>query len=370
MFLNRTSFFYNYFKKINDSLLSFNSSFDIQKIKIHMDVSKKKDIQDISFLDENIQSFIFKNYFYTYSFQHPAFPTILKMGSSSQILTSSIEQNGIQLLYLILFFQYFCNKNITQEVYYYPTSFKKVFSKNPLSPREVNSGVTFIEKAEAQHIHNGKVVLFRKEEVYKVCIHELIHSFHMDYPLIIHSHTMKSELCSNYPILLNEAYTESLATMLNLYFVYLQKERFMNKYGMYNIPENYVINVTKLRVMFKNELNYELGLSKKVLNHNGLKYNELYKLVKDDVCLKEFLQHTNVFSYYVLKPLILNNIDFYDNFMKNYTNHGFINHNGINVLEQYILEILKDKNSHYVKSLKRAKIGSSRSLRMVFYQLN
>ncbi len=122
--------------------------------------------------------------------------------------------------------------------------------------------------------------------------------------------------------------------------------------------------------MFKNELNYELGLSKKVLNHNGLKYNELYKLVKDDVCLKEFLQHTNVFSYYVLKPLILNNIDFYDNFMKNYTNHGFINHNGINVLEQYILEILKDKNSHYVKSLKRAKIGSSRSLRMVFYQLN
>ena len=121
--------------------------------------------------------------------------------------------------------------------------------------------------------------------------------------------------------------------------------------------------------MFKNELNYELGLSKKVLNHNGLKYNELYQLVKTDTCLKKFLQHTNVFSYYVLKPLILNNIDYYDNFMKNYTNNGFIKNEGINVLEQYILEILKDENSHYVKSLKRAKINSSRSLKMVFYQM-
>ncbi len=370
MFLNRNSFFYNYFKKLNHHNFLFNKIFDINKIKITFEVSKKNAIQDISFLDENMKGYIFKKYFYTYIFQHSGFPTILKMGSSSQFLTTSIERNGIQLLYLILFFQYFCNKNMMQEVYYYPTLFKKQFSKNPLSPREVNSGVTFIEKAEAQHIHNGKIVLFRKEEVYKVCIHELIHSFHMDYPLIIHSHTMKSELCSNYPILLNEAYTESLATMLNLYFVYLQKERFMNKYGVYNIPENHIINVTKLRAMFKNELNYELGLSKKVLNHNKLKYNELYKLVKTDTCLKEFLQHTNVFSYYVLKPLILNNIDFYDNFMKNYTNHGFINKEGIHILEKYILEILKDENSHYVKSLKRAKIGSSRSLKMVFYQIN
>ena len=369
MFLKRLSFFYTYFKKINHSLFLFNKIFDIHKIKITIHVSKKKDIQDISFLDQNIQSFIFKNYVYTYSFQHSGFPTILKMGSSSPFLTPLIERDGIQLLYLILFFQYFCNKNVTQEVYYYPTSFKKVFSKNPLSPREVNSGVTFIEKAEAQHNHNGKVVLFRKEEVYKVCIHELIHSFHMDYPLIIHSHSMKSELCSNYPILLNEAYTESLATMINLYFVYLQKEGYMNKYGIYHMSENYIIDIMKLRRMFKNELNYELRLSKKVLYHNGLKYNELYQLVKRDTCLKKFLQHTNVFSYYVLKPLILNNIDYYDNFMKNYTNQGFINENGINVLEQYILEILKDENSHYVKSLKRAKIGNSRSLKMVFYQM-
>jgi hypothetical protein len=384
-FLQRNSFFYTFFKKLNHHIFLFNKLFDINKIKITFEVSKKSDIQNISFLDENIQSFIFKNYVYTYTFQHSGFPTTLKIGSPGQILTTrledrrsssssresspSFERDGIKLLYLILCFQHFCNKNVAQEVYYYPTSFKKVFSKNPLSPREVNSGVTFIEKAEHHHTHNGKVILFRKEEVYKVCIHELIHSFHMDYPLIMHSHNMKSELCSNYPILLNEAYTESLATMLNLYFVYLQKERFMNKYGIYNIPEHHIINVTKLRAMFKNELNYELGLSKKVLNHNGLKYNELYQLVKTDTCLKKFLQHTNVFSYYVLKPLILNNIDFYDNFMKNYTKDGFINRDGINVLEQYILGILKDENSHYVKSLKRAKIGSSRSLKMVLYQM-
>ncbi len=370
MFLTRNSFFYNLYKNMNKSLIDFNKIFDIQKIKITFEVAKKNIIQDISFLDSEIQSHIFKNYIYTYTFQLPSFPTKLKMGSSSQILTPSIERTGIKLLYLILYFQYFCNKNLIQEIYYYPSSFKKVFSKNPLSPREVNSGVTFIENVEHQHKHNGKIVLFRKEEVYKVCIHEMIHSFHMDYPLIIHSHTMKSELCSNYPILLNEAYTESLATMLNLYFVYLQKEHFMSPYGIYNIPEHYIFNINKLRAMFKNELNYELGLSKKVLNHNGLKYDELNKLVKEDSCLKKFLQHTNVFSYYVLKPLILNNIDYYDDFMKNYTNNGFMKNEGIQILEDYILNIMRNNDSHYVKSLKRAKISTSRSLKMVFYQMN
>ncbi len=370
MFLKRNSFFYTFYQKINKSIIEFNPLFDISKIKITFELTKKNAIQDISFLDSEIQSHIFKNYIYTYIFTHPSFPTKLKMGSSSQILTPSIERDGIKLLYLILYFQYFCNKNLIQEIYYYPSVFKKVFSKNPLSPREVNSGVTFIERAENQHQHNGKIVLFRKEEVYKVCIHEMIHSFHMDYPLIIHSHSMKSELCSNYPILLNEAYTESLATMLNLYFVYLQKERFMTSYGVYHIPEHFVINITKLRAMFKNELNYELGLSKKVLYHNGLKYDELYKLVKEDSCLKTFLQHTNVFSYYVLKPLILNNIDFYDDFMKNYTNYGFMKKEGIEVLENYILNNMKEQNSHYVKSLKRAKIRTSRSLKMVFYQMS
>ncbi len=369
MFLTRTSFFYNLYKNLNYSLFQFNNIFDTSKIKITFEVAKKSSIQDISFLDSEIQSYIFKNYIYIYNFEHSSFKTTLKIGSSSQICSPYLKSEGTKLLYLILFLQYFFGKNNKQTIYYYPTLFKKQFSKNPLSPREVNSGVTFIEKAESHHTHNGKIVLFRKEEVYKVCIHELIHSFHMDYPLILHSHNMKSELCSNYPILLNEAYTESLATLLNLYFVYLQKERFMNAYGIYNIPQHYIFNVNKLRTMFKNELNYEMGLSKRVLEHNGLKYDELYKLVKSDVCLKKFLQHTNVFSYYILKPLILNDIDYYDDFMKNYTNSGFVKNEGINVLEQYIINKLKEEKSNYVKSLKRAKISTSRSLKMVHYQM-
>ncbi len=369
MFLKRNSFFYNLYTNLNKCIYQFNQLFDIHKIKITFELAKKNSITDISFLDSDIKSYIFKNYIYIYNFEHPSFKTVLKIGSASQICTPYLESEGIKLLYLILLLQYFFEKNIKQTVYYYPTTFKKLFSKNVLSPREVNSGVTFIEKAEHQHQHNGKIVLFRKEEVYKVCIHELIHSFHMDYLLIMHSHTMKSELCSNYPILLNEAYTESLAILLHLYFVYLQKERYMDKNGIYHIPEHYIINVTKLRVMFKNELNYEIGLSKKVLNHNGLKYDELNQLVKEDSCLKKFMQHTNVFSYYILKPLILNHIDFYDDFMKNYTKNGFIENNGIYILEQYILNNMKDKNSHYVKSLKHAKLHNSRTLKMVYYQM-
>ncbi len=372
MFLEKSSFFYNFYKNFNKSIINFNKFFDINKTKIQFTLLKKSVLNEISFLDPYIKSHIYKNYIYAYKFSHSSFKTVFYFASSSQILTPYIKNEGLRLYYLILLFQYFCNKSINQQIYYYPSSFKKEFPKSissSLSPREVNSGVTFIENASHHHLNNGKIILFRKEEVYKVCIHELIHSFHMDYPLIIHSKRVHNNLCSNYPILLNEAYTEALATMINLYLVYLMKEKLFDKSGIININDNYIINVNKLRIMFKNELSYELGLSKEILKHNGLKYNELNKLVKEDVCLKEFSQSTNVFSYYVLKPLLLNDIDYYDNFMKNNTNNGFIIKDSINILESYVLETLRNEKSHYVKSLKNAILHKSRSLKMVYYQL-
>ena len=61
MFLQNSSFFYNFYKNLNKSISEFNQLFDIDKIKITFEMAKKSTIQDISFLDPSIQSYIFKS---------------------------------------------------------------------------------------------------------------------------------------------------------------------------------------------------------------------------------------------------------------------------------------------------------------------
>jgi len=87
---------------------------------------------------------------------------------------------------------------------------QKTFS---LSGDQVNTGVTY------HYSHKSDIYLWRKEEIIKVCIHELIHSLDWD--------TRKSEdaivsifnneLDINKNILLSEAYTEAWAEILNCY---------------------------------------------------------------------------------------------------------------------------------------------------------
>ncbi len=365
-FLDRTSYFYTLYEKINKHIYDFD--YDIKNVKVNMIVTNKNELNEISFLDESIQYYIQKNFVYTYVFSYVGYSTKLYIGSVSQV---KIPKTGYLLLYLILLLQKVFHKEIEQNIYYYPTPFKKQYKnkiyKSGLTPKEVNSGVTFLEHIHNHHHKNGKIILFRKEEVYKVLIHELIHSFHLDYPLVSHSMRLTKDICSNYPVLLNEAYTESLATMINMYFVYLKNEKCL-KDIRFKMKSGYIINVDKLNSMFKYELKYELGLCKKVLELNHLRYNEIWKLIKDDSCLKNFEQQTNVFSYYVLKPLLLGNMDYYDRFMSQYTKDGLIMSEGIQILENHVYNTMRDDKSYLVKLLRRSTIHKTNSLKMVYHQ--
>ncbi len=279
---------------------------------------------------------------------------------------------GAKMLYIILLMQRIFQKECKQIIYYYPVPKKKSFTQNLqiLTPKEVNSGVTFLENRHNHDHMNGKIILFREEEVFKVLIHELIHSFHLDYELVMHSMRLKNDLCSNYPILLNEAYTEAFATMINLYLVYWEKRK-SKKGKEKEEKENKIESKEKkiLQKMFRAELTYELGLARKILQLNGMKSADLWKLVKDDTCLKRFMQQTNVFSYYILKPLLLSNMEFYDRFMTQYTRNGVIQREGIQILENYIVGLLRDPNSSFVKLLKSSQEHNTRTLRMVYWKL-
>jgi hypothetical protein len=82
-----------------------------------------------------------------------------------------------------------------------------------LSGEQVNTGVTY------HYSHKSDIYLWRKEEIVKVCIHELIHS--LDWDIRKSEDNIQSifnkKLKINKEILLSEAYTEAWAEILNCY---------------------------------------------------------------------------------------------------------------------------------------------------------
>ncbi len=347
-FLHPKSYFLTFFQKVN----LLHQSFPLPKITTSILPISSNALDDISFLAPEIKTYIEETYTHFHVFQYHR--------TTFQIASKIKVKEAHHLFRIILLLQAFFGKsNCTLCVSYYPTPFRKEIlnsskpsssKKSGLTPREVNSGVTFLESREHQHKHNGEVVVFRKEEHLKVLIHELIHSFHLDYELVAHSRKTQRDLCTNYPILLNEAYTESLATLFYIYF---------------SLPPPTSLSTTLFKSLFKKELKYELGMAKKILKLNGMNARDLSSIVKEDgACKAHFYQHTNVFSYYLLKPLLLYHMDFFDMFMKKHTKCGKIKKSGVDVLEKFVFSILEDASGSFIQDIEKSQVNRSKSLRM------
>ena len=89
------------------------------------------------------------------------------------------------------------NKNNKQVLYYFPTPLKKRINNDThiLGVNECNTGYSNLkslyEKKEDIHCchSNGNIYIFRKEEHYKVLIHELIHACYKDQDMILSNET-------------------------------------------------------------------------------------------------------------------------------------------------------------------------------------
>ena len=241
------------------------------------------------------------------------------------------------------------DKNI-QKVTFFETEQKKVFPKkknNILSPNEINSGLTFLDFHK-----NGDIILYRKQEILKVLIHELIHSNLID-EKIIFSKNMKdfsNLFCVKYDILLNEAFTESFATILNIFYIHI----------------NAKFNIKLLDVMFYNELLYSTYISTKIMNYYDI--NNIDDVIKNNtLCKTIFPQKTNVFAYYILKNIILkNHIDLGKILSKYDLNNDYKINNEycVNALIKLILNNIKflDNKSFIVND-------KNKSLRMCLYEI-
>ena len=335
--LNQTNirynvFFYNLYENMKKEMLKININ-EIEAEKISISVNNY--FEDNQFTSEEIKKYIFENLKYCYKFQYENNTIIFFCKKNIRKIPKKIYDMFVIIKLLKILFK----RNSEQKIIYFETDKKKKLpSKNKiLGPNEVNSGLTYLDFHK-----NGDIILYRKEELLKVLIHELIHSNLIDKELIFSNKSKKINdiICSNYKILLNEGFTETFATIINIFYIHIKLN----------------LDLKYLNIMFQNEINYSNYITNKIIKfYNIEKIDNIIKI--NNKCSEYFLQETNVISYYLFKNILLNNhLELGKILLNNNKNYQINNENAIieiiNLIESNIDKIkiynFKDKN----KSLK------------------
>jgi len=175
------------------------------------------------------------------------------------------------------------------EINIWNTNFKKELPHqcSQLQPININSGSTLPGK----YIH-----LWRHEELYKVLIHEMIHTFFLDFRdtgLIDKYIRSNYNISTNSPVYIWESYTELLAVIIHS--IYISKSI------------NHAINLISVETYF----NY--FQCAKLLNH--FKCDNLNDL-QNNKCTISY--NTDVFSYFFIKTALLHSLNDTIQFMIDY----------------------------------------------------
>jgi hypothetical protein len=207
------------------------------------------------------------------------------------------------------------------EIYYFPLEVNKYFPKKgetEFREEHVNTGCTFID--------SGKIYLWRREEIEKVFIHELIHAWNFDRSIINQEDRwfnkyMKEETIVKREININESYTEWWAEIYYIMLENMQKrereiKRKKNRKSI-NINEEIVKKV--IESVKKQEI-YSIIQTARILKWLGMTHwKELRKSNNKEN--NEFRQNTGVFSYYCMKSLLLHDRENYVKFIHTIQNN-------------------------------------------------
>lgn len=194
-----------------------------------------------------------------------------------------------------------CSKTIT--IYFYFTSLEKKLPQNNidiLSQEHVNTAFTTTCPI------NSEIIIFRKEEWFKVFIHETFHNFGLDFSDMNNNDCHNYILSSLFPVKsevnLYEAYSEFWAEIMNALFCSFHSLKNKNDIELFIKNAELFINL---------ERTYSLFQLIKVLKYIGLPngYRDLYLNNDKSIIARQNLykENTNVLSYYIIKTILIIN---------------------------------------------------------------
>ena len=191
-----------------------------------------------------------------------------------------------------------CSESLVS--YFYFTSLTKSLPSSNISILdEIHVNTAFTRTCPRE----SEIIVFRKEEWFKVFIHETFHNFALDFSdmnndtvhkCILNIFKVKSD------VNLYESYTEFWAEIMNALFC---------SYFSIKDKTNVADFLSTAEFFINFERTYSFFQLVKTLDFMGLSYNDLYSDTQHSTMLRENLykEKTNVLSYYILKTIIINN---------------------------------------------------------------
>jgi hypothetical protein len=188
-----------------------------------------------------------------------------------------------------------------QHITFFLTPFKKKLNNsntNVLGAKNVNSGFTY------PYLINGITFIYRKEEFFKVFIHESIHyygidkalhkdfskdpNYNINYNKFINLFNINDHDIVN--ISINEGLTEYWTFIIHLIALSYKKSITLANF------------INKFENLYKLELLHIIFQVVKILNYNKLTYSQF--LTKSSA---KYRETSHIFSYYIVKTLLVYN---------------------------------------------------------------
>uniref|UniRef100_A0A6C0DXN2 Uncharacterized protein n=1 Tax=viral metagenome TaxID=1070528 RepID=A0A6C0DXN2_9ZZZZ len=206
-------------------------------------------------------------------------------------MDASVKKMYVWLYVATPFFESPCSPSMT--VYWYLSNHKKMVPAvkgKIIEEVHVNTAFTYPCPLTANCIY-----LFRKEEWFKVFIHECFHSFGLDFSHMRENRVderIRKTFHISCDVRFSEAYTEVWAEILNIVFICV---------GEYSDHEP-AIRISKLKraidMRLHDEVAYSMFQMCKVLKHNQMVYENFFRS-------NSYREGSNVFSYFVLKTIFI-----------------------------------------------------------------
>ena len=263
---------------------------------------------------------------------------------------------------------YECSRNLN--IFIYLTDLKKLLPSNHKHIREENANTGFTTTCNT----SSEIHIFRSEEWFKVLLHETFHNLGLDFSGV-NNEGINQCFYNIFPIKSEnkyfETYCEMWAETINVMFVSFLSSK--NK----NI-ENMIKNTSDI---LKIEREFSMFQCVKVLQFYGIKYSDLYENTPSaaHARIHKYKETTPVFSYYILKSIMMFFIDEYIDWCATH-NQSSINFNKTpNNLIKYC-EFIREhyKNTSYLdekKSMEKTVLNKKNpksimeTLRMTVYEI-
>lgn len=273
------------------------------------------------------------------------------------IHTSDINNMYLKVAFSIISL---CKYNKKCIIGLFPTDNKKLFPKitgDPITKKNINSGFCY---------PNNYCVIFRKEEMKKVMIHELLHHCCIELDTVIDIDTIKKyfNYVSNKNLYINEAYIEFFACILNLchIVVYL------------NLTIEDFIFLLKYEIIFS-----LLQLAKLLIHFNIHSYDHFFVSNMDNIHQnKVYAENTHPDAYILVKTAFLFYIrESIELFTKNGKNMFNPNNNicDYTQIHEYVIDIcgrktLSDAVNFMIKNIDGLDDFTKKTCRLTCIEIN